>query len=327
MASNDSLILLVEDDPDHEALAIRALRKANVANQIKVARDGAEAVEYMEQVASGTQRKPQLVLLDLKLPKVEGLEVLRNIRASDKTALLPVVVLTSSEAEQDILASYDLNANCYVTKPVDLEQFMRVVRSIEDFWLTIGLSRPYAPLLALLAMNNGAAAILPKAVAASAAPMGDPVGTGPYRFVEHKPDQYIRLARFDGYASPPGAPDGYAGERRAIVGEIRFVPVPNPSTRVDGMLSGQYQFADSLPSEMLPRLKGQAGVAPGDSLWAIARTRLGAAAPAAQVQALTVALHHANRVEIGPDPDLLHPGQRLRLPADPAATSREDRLP
>ncbi|RYC30384.1 ABC transporter substrate-binding protein [Lichenibacterium minor] len=127
--------------------------------------------------------------------------------------------------------------------------------------LTITLSRPYAPLLALLAMNNGAAAILPKAVA-SAAAMGDPVGTGPYRFVEHKPDQYIRLARFDGYASPPGTPSGYAGERRAIVGEIRFVPVPNPTTRVDGMLSGQYQFADSLAPEMLPRFEGQAAVAP-----------------------------------------------------------------
>lgn len=126
--------------------------------------------------------------------------------------------------------------------------------------LTIRLNRPYAPLLALLALNNGAAAILPKAVATSAAALGDPVGTGPYRFLEHKPDQYIRLARFDGYASPPGAPDGYAGERKAIVGEIRFVPVPNPSTRVDGMLSGEYQFADSLAAEMLPRLKGQAAV-------------------------------------------------------------------
>ncbi len=128
--------------------------------------------------------------------------------------------------------------------------------------IAITLSRPYAPLLALLAMNNGAAAILPKAVASTTAPMGDPVGTGPYRFVEHKPDQYIRLLRFDGYASPPGTPNGYAGERKAVVGEIRFVPVPNPTTRVDGMLSGQYLFADSLPAEMLPRLKGQPAVEP-----------------------------------------------------------------
>ena len=127
--------------------------------------------------------------------------------------------------------------------------------------LTIALSRPYAPLLALLAMNNGAAAILPKAVATAAA-MGDPVGTGPYRFLEHKPDQYIRLARFDGYASPPGRPSGYAGERRAILGEIRFAPVPNPTTRLDGILSGQYQFADSLNAEALPQLKGQAAVEP-----------------------------------------------------------------
>ena len=128
--------------------------------------------------------------------------------------------------------------------------------------LTITLSRPYAPLLALLALNNGAAAILPKAVASATTPMGDPVGTGPFRFAEHKPDQYIRLLRFDGYASPPGTPNGYAGERKAMVGEIRFVPVPNPTTRVDGMLSGQYLFADSLPAEMLPRLKGQSGVEP-----------------------------------------------------------------
>jgi peptide/nickel transport system substrate-binding protein len=128
--------------------------------------------------------------------------------------------------------------------------------------MTITLNRPYAPLLALLAMNNGAAAILPKSVASATTPMGDPVGTGPYRFAEHKPDQYLRLVRFDAYASPPGRPDGYAGERKAIVGEIRFVPVPNPTTRVDGILSGQYLFADSLPTEMLAPVKGHAGVEP-----------------------------------------------------------------
>ncbi len=124
------------------------------------------------------------------------------------------------------------------------------------------LKRPYAPLLALLAMNNGAAAIMPAAQAAAREMLKTYIGTGPYRFAEHKPDQYIRLARFDAYASPAGKADGYAGERRALIGELRFVPVPNPTTRVDGVLAGQYQFADSLPAEMLARLHGQTQVAP-----------------------------------------------------------------
>ncbi|MDR3470536.1 MAG: ABC transporter substrate-binding protein, partial [Devosia sp.] len=128
--------------------------------------------------------------------------------------------------------------------------------------ITIRLKGPYAPLLALLSMSNGAAAIIPKAMTQSTAALTTYVGTGPYRFTEYKPDQYIRLTRFDGYSSPVGKADGYAGERRAIIEELRFVPVPNPSTRVDGILSGEYQFADSLPAEMLPRLRGKPTVTP-----------------------------------------------------------------
>ena len=125
--------------------------------------------------------------------------------------------------------------------------------------VTIKLKQPFAPLLPLLAMNNGAAAIMPKALAASADTLKTYVGTGPYKIVEQKPDQYIRMVRFDGYVSPPGAASGYAGARKAEIEELRFVPVPNATTRVDGMLAGQYQFADSLPTELAPKFKGQAG--------------------------------------------------------------------
>jgi DNA-binding response OmpR family regulator len=139
---SESLILLVEDDPDHEALAIRALRKANVANEIKVARDGAEAIEYMQGIAAGTNPMPQLVLLDLKLPKVEGLEVLRNIRAADKTALLPVVVLTSSDEERDIVASYRLGVNSYIRKPVNFTDFAEATRQLGMYWLLLNQCPP-----------------------------------------------------------------------------------------------------------------------------------------------------------------------------------------
>lgn len=136
------MILLVEDDPDHEALAIRALRKANVANEIRVARDGAEALEYMSGIASGAKPMPQLVLLDLKLPKVDGLEVLRNIRASDKTALLPVVVLTSSDEERDIVSSYRLGVNSYIRKPVNFTDFAEATRQLGMYWLVLNEAPP-----------------------------------------------------------------------------------------------------------------------------------------------------------------------------------------
>ncbi len=128
--------------------------------------------------------------------------------------------------------------------------------------VVIALKTPLAPLTSLLAMNNGAAAIMPKLVIDGTNPLKSLVGTGPYKILEHKPDQYIRLVRFDGYVSPAGEANGYGGKRVAKINEIRFVPVPNATTRVEGMVAGQYHFADSLPAEMLPRLKYAKGVKP-----------------------------------------------------------------
>ena len=139
---SEAMILLVEDDPDHEALAIRALRKANVANEIRVARDGAEAVDYMNGIADGSNRMPQLVLLDLKLPKVDGLDVLRAIRASNRTAILPVVVLTSSDEERDIVASYRLGVNSYIRKPVNFTDFAEATRQLGMYWLLLNQCPP-----------------------------------------------------------------------------------------------------------------------------------------------------------------------------------------
>jgi DNA-binding response OmpR family regulator len=139
---SEPMILLVEDDPDHEALAIRALRKANVANQIEVARDGAEALAYMEGIAAGERPMPQLVLLDLKLPKVDGLDVLRSIRSSSKTAILPVVVLTSSDEERDIVASYRLGVNSYIRKPVNFADFAEATRQLGMYWLLLNQCPP-----------------------------------------------------------------------------------------------------------------------------------------------------------------------------------------
>ena len=135
------MILLVEDDPDHEALAMRALRKANVANEIRVARDGTEAIEYLNGIANGNAI-PQLILLDLKLPKVDGLEVLRTIRASDKTAILPVVVLTSSDEERDIVASYRLGVNSYIRKPVNFTDFAEATKQLGMYWLLLNQCPP-----------------------------------------------------------------------------------------------------------------------------------------------------------------------------------------
>ncbi|WP_051340500.1 ABC transporter substrate-binding protein [Azospirillum halopraeferens] len=136
------------------------------------------------------------------------------------------------------------------------------ITAADDATVVITLKEPFAPLTALLAMNNGAAAIVPSEVVDGANPLKALVGSGPYRLLEHRPDQYIRLVRFDAYASPEGEPNGYGGRREAKIGEVRFVPVPNATTRVEGMLAGQYQFADSLPTEMLGRLKQGANVEP-----------------------------------------------------------------
>lgn len=139
-------ILLVEDNPDDEALTLRALRRANVANEVIVARDGAEALERLFGTgapgADAGRLLPQVVLLDLKLPKVDGLEVLRRIRADARTRLLPVVILTSSNEERDRVRGYALGANSYVRKPVDFVQFADAVRQLGLYWLVLNQAAP-----------------------------------------------------------------------------------------------------------------------------------------------------------------------------------------
>jgi len=134
-------ILLVEDNPDHEALTIRALKKAHVLNEIIVAHDGAEAMELLFGLEGDRGRPPipvpQLILLDLKLPKVDGLEILRRMRANPRTRLVPVVVLTSSDEEGDVVTSYKLGANSYVCKPVDFMQFMEATKQLGLYWLVL----------------------------------------------------------------------------------------------------------------------------------------------------------------------------------------------
>ena len=137
---SDKTILLVEDNPDDEALTLRAFQKNNITNAVAVARDGAEALAYL---SSGTDL-PQLVLLDLKLPKVDGLEVLRRLRADARTRLLPVVILTSSTEERDLVESYRLGANSYVRKPVDFVEFVDAVRQLGLYWLLLNQPPPQA---------------------------------------------------------------------------------------------------------------------------------------------------------------------------------------
>ena len=143
---NDKVILLVEDNPDDEALTLRALKKNNILNGVVVAHDGVEALDYLFGTGTHAGRNPshlpQVVLLDLKLPKVDGLEVLRRIRADERTKLLPVVVLTSSKEEQDLLKSYSLHANSYVRKPVDFTQFTEAVRQLGLYWLILNEPPP-----------------------------------------------------------------------------------------------------------------------------------------------------------------------------------------
>jgi two-component system, response regulator len=129
-------ILLVEDNADDRDLTLRAFRKNNIANEIVVAQDGVEAVEYLLGDSNG-KPLPALVLLDLKLPRLDGLEVLRRIRAADRTKLLPVVILTSSKEEQDLIQGYTLGANSYVRKPVDFSEFMSAVRQLGMYWLVL----------------------------------------------------------------------------------------------------------------------------------------------------------------------------------------------
>ncbi len=129
-------ILLVEDNPGDIRLTIEALNEARVANHLSVARDGEEALLFLKN-ADGKNPFPDLILLDLNLPRVSGTEVLEFIKNSNKLKKIPVVVLTTSQAEQDIIKTYNLHANCYVNKPVDFDKFIEVVKMIEDFWLTI----------------------------------------------------------------------------------------------------------------------------------------------------------------------------------------------
>jgi len=131
-------IILVEDNPDDERLTIRALRRGNIANQILVARNGEEALTMV----LNANPLPSVVLLDLKLPKVDGLEVLRQLRANERTHTLPVVILTSSTEERDIIDSYSLGANSYVRKPVEIEKFTEAVRQLGLYWAVINEMHP-----------------------------------------------------------------------------------------------------------------------------------------------------------------------------------------
>ena len=134
---NDKTILLVEDNPDDEALTLRALMKNNFLNEVKVARDGQEALDYFFGEGASERPAPTVVLLDLKLPKIDGLEVLRRIRADPRTRLQPIVILTSSKEEQDIVTGYGLGANSYIRKPVDFSQFSEAIRQVGLYWLVL----------------------------------------------------------------------------------------------------------------------------------------------------------------------------------------------
>ncbi len=143
---DDGVILLVEDNPDDEALALRALRRSNITNKVIVVRDGAEALEFLFSTGGYADRDtsecPAVVLLDLKLPKVGGLEVLKRVRADERTKLVPVVVLTSSKEEQDLVDGYRFGCNSYVQKPVDFVQFAEAVRQLGLYWLLLNEPPP-----------------------------------------------------------------------------------------------------------------------------------------------------------------------------------------
>lgn len=139
--SHGRVILLVEDNPDDEKLTLRAMKKNNIVNEIVVAHDGAEALDFIFGTGPYASREafilPQVILLDLNLPKIGGLDVLRKIREDDRTALLPVVILTSSKEEKDLVESYRLGANSYIRKPVDFKQFSEAIRQLGLYWLVL----------------------------------------------------------------------------------------------------------------------------------------------------------------------------------------------
>ncbi len=137
LASEPKTILLVEDNADDEQLTLRAMRHSEIPNIIRVARDGAEALEYLY---GPNARLPDLILMDLKLPKVSGLEVLEKIRKDPRTNTIPIVILTSSDEERDIVESYNLRANSYIRKPVDFDEFIDAVRQLGLYWLSMNLT-------------------------------------------------------------------------------------------------------------------------------------------------------------------------------------------
>ena len=139
-------ILLVEDNPNDEMLTIRALKKNNIMNEVIVARDGVQALDYLfaegKHEGRDLSNQPQVILLDLKLPKVDGHEVLKRIKADQRTRLLPVVILTTSTEDQDIISSYQLGANSYIRKPVDFDQFIKAVGQLGLYWLVLNETPP-----------------------------------------------------------------------------------------------------------------------------------------------------------------------------------------
>jgi CheY-like chemotaxis protein len=143
---HERVILLVEDNPDDELLTLRAFKKSNIRNPIVVVRDGAEAVDYLFAQGNYASRdpnvQPQVVLLDLHLPKLDGLAVLRHIRQDERTRLLPVVMLTSSNEERDLTGSYELGVNSYVRKPVDVGSFFEAIRQLGMYWLVLNETSP-----------------------------------------------------------------------------------------------------------------------------------------------------------------------------------------
>ena len=138
-------ILLVEDSPSDTELTVEALREAKLRNRLNAVQDGVQAMEFLRRQGQFAHApRPDVILLDLNLPRKDGRQVLAEIKADDALKSIPVVVLTTSRAEQDVLRAYQLNANCYITKPVDFEQFLEVVRAIESFWLCV-VTLPLAP--------------------------------------------------------------------------------------------------------------------------------------------------------------------------------------
>jgi two-component system, response regulator len=143
---SERVILLVEDNADDEELTLRALAKSNILNPVTVVRDGVEALDYLfarcAHASRNVREQPQVILLDLKLPKLDGLEVLRAVRNDPRTKRIPIVILTSSAEEQDIISGYELGANSYIRKPVDFTQFVEAVRQLGLYWLVLNQANP-----------------------------------------------------------------------------------------------------------------------------------------------------------------------------------------